>query len=96
MILVTGAGGSNGSELTKQLSAKGASVRAMVRKRGGLESGTLPGVEFVTADFENLLLLDRRAIMKLGFGTVMGSLLGSAWTRTEDQSTNQPQKTGMS
>ena len=38
--------------------------------------------------------LHRRAIMKLGFGTVMGSLLGSAWTRAEDQSTNQPQKTG--
>jgi NAD(P)-dependent dehydrogenase (short-subunit alcohol dehydrogenase family) len=59
MILVTGAGGSNGSELIKQLSATGASVRAMVRKRRDLENGALPGVEFVTADFDDLASVNR-------------------------------------
>jgi uncharacterized protein YbjT (DUF2867 family) len=59
MILVTGAGGSNGSELIKQLSATGASVRAMVRKRGDQKNDALPGVEFVTADFDDLASINR-------------------------------------
>lgn len=59
MILVTGASGSNGSELIKQLSATGASVRAMVRKRRDLENGALPGVEFVPADFDDLAGVNR-------------------------------------
>jgi len=59
MILATGAGGSNGSELIKQLSAKGASVRAMVHKRRDLENGALPSVEFVTADFDDLASANR-------------------------------------
>ena len=59
MILVTGASGSNGSELIKQLSATGASVRAMVRKLPDLDSGALPGVEFVTADFDDLASVNR-------------------------------------
>ena len=59
MILVTGASGSNGSELIKQLSATGASVRAMVRKLPDLESGALPDVEFVTADFDDLASVNR-------------------------------------
>jgi uncharacterized protein YbjT (DUF2867 family) len=59
MILVTGASGSNGSELIKQLSATGASVRAMVRKLPDLDSGALPGVEFVTADFDDLASVSR-------------------------------------
>ena len=59
MILVTGAGGSNGSELIKQLSTTGASVRAMVRKRRDLENDALPGVEFVTADFDDLASVNR-------------------------------------
>jgi uncharacterized protein YbjT (DUF2867 family) len=59
MILVTGAGGSNGSELIKQLSTTGASVRAMVRKRRHLENDALPGVEFVTADFDDLASVNR-------------------------------------
>lgn len=59
MILVTGAGGSNGSELTKQLSAKGVLVRAMVRKSSPLESDALPSVEFVTADFDDLASVNR-------------------------------------
>src|SRR4029077_5976222 len=59
MILVTGASGSNGSELIKKLSATDASVRAMVRKRRDLENGALPGVEFVTADFDDLASVNR-------------------------------------
>jgi uncharacterized protein YbjT (DUF2867 family) len=59
MILVTGAGGSNGSALIKQLSAPGASVRAMVRKRRDLKNDALPGVEFVTADFDDLASVNR-------------------------------------
>jgi uncharacterized protein YbjT (DUF2867 family) len=59
MILVTGAGGSNGSELIKQLFATGVSVRAMVRKRRDLENDALPGVEFVTADFDDLASVNR-------------------------------------
>ena len=59
MILVTGASESNGSELIKQLSATGASVRAMVRKLPDLDSGALPGVEFVTADFDDLASVNR-------------------------------------
>ena len=59
MILVTGAGGSNGSELIKQLSTTGASVRAMVRKRRDLENDALPGGEFVTADFDDLASVNR-------------------------------------
>jgi uncharacterized protein YbjT (DUF2867 family) len=59
MILVTGAGGSNGSELIKQLYATGASVRAMVRKRRDHKNDALPGVEFVTADFDDLASINR-------------------------------------
>ena len=50
MILVTGASGSNGSELLKLLSEKGARVRAMSRKGPAVESNA---VELVTADFDD-------------------------------------------
>jgi uncharacterized protein YbjT (DUF2867 family) len=53
MILVTGATGSNGSELIKRLSAAGVSVRGMVRKQHARANDALPGVEFVTADFDD-------------------------------------------
>ena len=53
MILVTGATGTNGIELIKQLSAMGAPVRGMVRKRPGPGWDVPPGVEFVTADFDD-------------------------------------------
>jgi uncharacterized protein YbjT (DUF2867 family) len=51
MILVTGATGLNGSELVRRLSAKGVSVRALVRsaaKAAGISS--LPKVEIVEGD----------------------------------------------
>jgi len=53
MILVTGATGTNGIELIKQLSAMGAPVKGMVRKRPASRSDSPPGVEFVTADFDD-------------------------------------------
>jgi uncharacterized protein YbjT (DUF2867 family) len=53
MILVTGATGNNGIELIKRLSTLGAAVRGMVRKRRERGSGTLPGVEFTTGDFDD-------------------------------------------
>jgi len=52
MILVTGANGSNGSEIVKRLSGMGAAVRAMVRTPSDQAKGILPGVEIATADFD--------------------------------------------
>jgi uncharacterized protein YbjT (DUF2867 family) len=80
MILVTGAGGSNGSELTKRLSAKSASVRAMVRKSSSLESNALPGVEFVTADFDDLASVNRALE-----GVQSACLVTNSSQRTETQ-----------
>ena len=53
MILVTGATGSNGSEVLKRLAGSGEVVRAMVRKRPDHGIDASPGVEFVTADFDD-------------------------------------------
>jgi len=53
MILITGATGSNGSEILRQLADKGEVVRAMVRKRPDHGIQALPGVDFVTADFDD-------------------------------------------
>jgi uncharacterized protein YbjT (DUF2867 family) len=53
MILVTGATGTNGSEIIKRLAKSGAGVRAMVRKFPDSGTDVLPGVEFVTADFDD-------------------------------------------
>jgi uncharacterized protein YbjT (DUF2867 family) len=53
MILVTGASGSNGSEIVRRLSRKGAAVRAMIRKPHDGGENELPGVQFVTADFDD-------------------------------------------
>ena len=60
MILVTGATGSNGTELLKLLSARGVPARAMVRstdKAGAVAK--LPGVEIVAGDFDDDASLDR-------------------------------------
>ena len=53
MILITGATGNNGIELIKRLSSLGAAVRGMVHKRHDRGNGALPGVEFMTADFDD-------------------------------------------
>jgi uncharacterized protein YbjT (DUF2867 family) len=52
MILVTGATGSNGLELVKQLAARRVPVRAMVRNPAKATELQLPGVEIVAGDFE--------------------------------------------
>ena len=54
MILVTGATGSNGSELTKLLASRGVPVRAMARSRDGAKAiVALAGVEVVIGDFDD-------------------------------------------
>ena len=60
MILVTGANGTNGSEILKRLSGKDAAVRAMIRTPRDPAKDALPGVEFVTADFDKSETIDVR------------------------------------
>lgn len=52
MILVTGANGSNGTEIVKLLAARSVPVRAMVRDLSRADALSLPGVEVVTGDFD--------------------------------------------
>lgn len=52
MILVTGATGSNGTEIVKHLAARNVQVRAMVRDRNRAKEIALPNVELVEADFD--------------------------------------------
>jgi uncharacterized protein YbjT (DUF2867 family) len=58
MILVTGAAGTTGSEVVRQLAAKGVRVRALIRnpEKAKLFSG--PGMETVVADLEKPATLD--------------------------------------
>jgi uncharacterized protein YbjT (DUF2867 family) len=51
MILVTGATGNVGSELVRQLSARGARIRALVRNPARAAGLQLPNVEVVRGDF---------------------------------------------
>jgi uncharacterized protein YbjT (DUF2867 family) len=60
MILITGATGSNGTELVKLLASRGIPVRAMVRsKNGATKIAGLPGVELAIGDFDNPATLDQ-------------------------------------
>lgn len=52
MILVTGATGTNGSEIVKRLAAQNVPVRAMVRDRNRANAIALPNVEVVEGDFD--------------------------------------------
>jgi uncharacterized protein YbjT (DUF2867 family) len=61
MILITGATGNTGSEILKRLAASGGGVRAMLRKIPDQRTEALPGVEFVTADFDDHATI-RRAL----------------------------------
>ena len=61
MILVTGATGNNGAEVIKQLTGSGAAIRAMSRRPHERIGQGSPGVEFVTADFDDPASL-RRAL----------------------------------
>jgi uncharacterized protein YbjT (DUF2867 family) len=60
MILITGATGNNGTEITKRLAGSEASVRAMVRKMPDA-TDAIPGVEYVMADFDDSASI-RRAL----------------------------------
>ena len=60
MILVTGASGSNGTELLKLLSARGVPARAMVRSKNKAGAvAALPGIEVVEGDFDDPASLER-------------------------------------
>ena len=60
MILITGATGANGTELTKLLSSRGVPVRAMVRSADNVEEiAGLPRVELVAGDFDQPQTLAR-------------------------------------
>ena len=81
MILVTGATGSNGTELLKLLTARNVPVRAMVRspeKAGHLAA--LPGVELCGGDFDDPASLER-ALQ----GMQRAFLLTNSTERAEDQ-----------
>ena len=60
MILIPGATGNNGTEITKRLAGSGTRVRAMVRKYPDA-TDALPGVEYVMADFDEPVSI-RRAL----------------------------------
>jgi uncharacterized protein YbjT (DUF2867 family) len=53
MILVTGATGTNGTGVLKRMAGRGLAIRAMVRSKPAPAAGALPGVEYVTADFDD-------------------------------------------
>ncbi|MBD0275713.1 MAG: SDR family oxidoreductase [Acetobacteraceae bacterium] len=60
MVLVTGATGSNGTELTKLLASRGVPVRAMVRSRDKARAvASLAGVEAVLGDFDDAASVER-------------------------------------
>ena len=85
MILITGATGSNGSEILKRLAASDVGVRAMVRKRPDQRTEALPGVEFVTADFDDPASI-RRALEGVDRAFLVTNLVrvrrgAAAWLR---------------
>jgi len=62
MILVTGATGNIGTELVKQLWARGESVRAFVRNRTHARAITLPGLDIAEGDFNKPQSLARSLV----------------------------------
>ena len=59
MILITGATGSNGTEIVKLLADRGVPARAMVRPGSKAEAiAALPGIEIVPGDFDDAASLD--------------------------------------
>ena len=80
MILVTGATGSNRSELLKRLSTLGVPVRAMVRPRSSRANETFPGVKAVTADFD-----DGNSIARALEGIERAFLVTNSSERAEEQ-----------
>jgi uncharacterized protein YbjT (DUF2867 family) len=78
MILVTGATGSNGTELIKRLSTAGRTVRGLVRKPLALDK--VAGVEFVTGNFD-----DPQSIRRAIEGVEGAFLVTNSTERTEEQ-----------
>jgi uncharacterized protein YbjT (DUF2867 family) len=73
MILVTGATGTNGSEIVRRLSAAGTPVRALVRNRAKAAAITGAGVEIVEGD------LARPETLLAALQGVQKAILVSAW-----------------
>lgn len=81
MILVTGATGNNGAELTKLLASQGVPVRAMVRSKQGTEGiAGLGGVEIAVGDFD-----DPRTLGHALQGVEKAFLLTNSTERAEAQ-----------
>jgi len=80
MILITGATGSNGSELLKRLSALGVPLRAMVRSASRQPNDLSRGVEFATADFN-----DDESIARVLEGIERAFLVTNSTERAEEQ-----------
>lgn len=80
MILVTGATGSNGTEIVKRLAAKNVKVRAMVRNRERASVITEPNVEVVEGDFER-----PETLLNALAGVTRAFLLTNSETRAEAQ-----------
>lgn len=81
MILVTGATGSNGSELVRLLSSRGSTLRAMVRDPGKAgDLAALPGVELVAGDFD-----DRASLRRALDGVDRAFLLTPSTERAEER-----------
>ena len=59
MILVTGASGTNGSELIKLLSQRDVRARGMARRPRTQSDTALTNVEYITADFDEPASLHR-------------------------------------
>ena len=80
-ILITGATGNIGSEVCKQLSAKGIPFKAMVRSANDADSlKNLPNCEIVTGDFD-----DSESIAKVLKGTDQVFLLTNSTEKAEKQ-----------
>src|SRR5215468_5652146 len=75
MILVTGASGSNGTEIVKRLSGMGAAVRAMVRTPSDQAKSILPGMEIATADFDQLFAVRWKELIARSLIIVVECLL---------------------
>lgn len=80
MILVTGASGTNGSELIKLLSERGVSVRGMVRRPRTHNDTALSNVEYITADFDDAASLHRALV-----GVERVFLVTNSTERVEEQ-----------
>jgi uncharacterized protein YbjT (DUF2867 family) len=81
MILITGATGSNGTELVKLLASRKVAVRAMVRSISGAKAiAELDGVDLVVGDFDDVATVER-ALQ----GVEKAFLLTNSSERAEEQ-----------